>query len=74
MAKYLILALVVYLVFRLLRRPAAPPSMTKESSDPQVMVKCAACGVHLPRGEALGDRGNFFCCEAHRLTGSKTQE
>lgn len=31
------------------------------------IVVCHACGVHLPRGDALkGARGHFYCCVAHQ--------
>ncbi len=34
------------------------------------MVRCAHCGVFLPRSEALADRrGNRYCSEAHRQRG-----
>lgn len=34
--------------------------------QPQQMLACAQCGVHLPRDEALPGRGGVFCGEAHR--------
>ena len=30
------------------------------------MVRCADCGVHLPRGESLAVRGRFYCCAEHQ--------
>jgi len=46
-----------------------PPSSKPE---PQAMVRCAHCGVHLPRGDALLDHaGRSFCGEAHRIAGPK---
>ncbi|MBI5331712.1 MAG: hypothetical protein HZB71_14010 [Betaproteobacteria bacterium] len=30
------------------------------------MVRCAQCGVNLPRSEAILSQGKFYCCEAHR--------
>lgn len=41
------------------RNDASPPA----SED---MVRCAECGVHLPRGESLVVRGEFFCCAEHQ--------
>jgi uncharacterized protein len=29
-------------------------------------VRCAHCGVHLPRSEALPGRGGLFCGPSHR--------
>ena len=37
--------------------------------DPPVvedMVRCAHCGVHIPRGESISSGGNFFCSAGHR--------
>lgn len=30
------------------------------------MVRCAKCGVHLPKGESIQADENFFCSAAHR--------
>ena len=30
------------------------------------MVRCAHCGVHLPKGESVQDGGHFFCGAQHR--------
>lgn len=79
--KYLVLfgvLLAVYLVVRAgrsgggqapwaQRRPPAPPP----AAAPQDMVRCAACGLHLPRDEALVDsRGRTFCSPEHRDQGA----
>jgi uncharacterized protein len=37
-----------------------------ESATAEDMVRCATCGVNLPRSEALMSRGRFYCSEAHR--------
>jgi uncharacterized protein len=44
------------------RRPAAPAA----DAEPQPMLVCAQCGVHLPRDEALPGRDGVFCDEGHR--------
>jgi uncharacterized protein len=31
------------------------------------MVRCAQCGVHVPRGESIYSRSKFFCSDDHRL-------
>jgi len=30
------------------------------------IVKCAHCGVHVPRSEAVGSGERFFCSKDHR--------
>lgn len=42
--------------------PAPPPA----DAEPEPMVSCSHCGLHLPRHEAVsGDRG-LYCCAEHR--------
>ncbi|HET9643593.1 MAG TPA: PP0621 family protein [Burkholderiaceae bacterium] len=37
--------------------------------QPEEMVQCAHCGVHLPRGEAVREGDAVFCSETHRALG-----
>lgn len=53
---------VVYLVIRSYRKNA--PRREKPVVDD--MVRCAHCGVHLPKGESVQADGRFFCCTEHR--------
>ena len=64
-------AAVVYFLIRsyqrsLRRRDAPPPARGAAAED---MVRCARCGVHLPRSESLLAGGEFFCSEEHRRLG-----
>lgn len=68
MGKLLLLAAVILAVFWILKayrrgvdRQSAPPPGAAED-----MVRCAQCGVHLPRSESIVSRGRFFCSEEHR--------
>jgi len=36
---------------------------------PESMVRCAWCGIHLPRSEALLKNGQLWCCEEHARLG-----
>ena len=70
--KLLLFLLLVVVLLWLLRgslarwrgRPSAPPGPPTET--PQPMLRCAQCGLHLPRDEALPGRGGAFCGDAHR--------
>ncbi len=44
---------------------SAPP-------DAEAMVRCARCGVHLPRGEAVMSRQRFFCSAEHEREFDRT--
>ena len=69
--KYLIVLVVVVLVVLWLARSArrAPEIRKRPAQRPpalEEMVRCAHCGVHLPRSEALPGRGGLYCGPAHR--------
>jgi uncharacterized protein len=47
------------------RASAKPPP---PAGDPQEMVSCPVCGIHLPRSEAVpGQSGLLYCSNEHRL-------
>ena len=39
------------------------------SQNPDVMMSCAVCGVHMPASEAIFAHGHVFCCEEHLAQG-----
>ena len=71
--KFVLIVIVVAVLIAMLRgslrrlrggdgsRPRSPPA-----GEPQVILSCATCGLHLPRDEALPGRGGVFCSPAHR--------
>ena len=67
--KFLLLALglvVAYIIFKAYKRKAgraAPPPRSVTGED---MVRCAQCGVHLPRSESLIGDELFYCTAEHR--------
>jgi len=77
LAKFLLLialVIVVYLLYRGARRVEnqQPPTQSPAPRDPgtpEDMVRCALCGVHLPRSESFISRGKFFCSDEHRRLG-----
>lgn len=48
---------------------AAPRS--DRGREPEAFIRCAHCGVHLPRADALIERDLGYCSEAHRVAGPK---
>ena len=69
--KFVLFLLAVFVLLWLLRgsqRRRTPPPMAHPPTptEPQPMLACAHCGVHLPRDEALPGRGGVFCGDAHR--------
>jgi len=70
MGKYLLLIggalLVVWIVRAGLRRRKREMTRHNSTQVQDDMVRCAECGVHLPRGESLIVRGKFYCCVDHQ--------
>ena len=70
--KIFLFLVAVFLLLWLLRggqrRRTPPPTArpTNPAAEPQPMLVCAQCGVHLPRDEALPGKGGVFCGDAHR--------
>ena len=63
---FVLLALAIYLVWRLLQKKHLPPPESDSSVARLPMVSCATCGLHVPREEALIQGEHYFCCEEHR--------
>ena len=76
MAKFLLLLavlIVVYLIVSRMRRDAGPPEATRRPPavpTAEDMVRCAVCGVNLPRSESFTSRGRFYCSDDHRRLGA----
>jgi len=49
------------------QRPAPAPS--SGSAMPESMVRCARCGIHLPRSEAVMIQGRTWCSTEHARLG-----
>lgn len=76
LARYLLIALAIWALYRLLRRwlsgpkPGASPDLRGEQEAIEVMVADPQCGTYLPRHEALRvmveGQERYFCSEACR--------
>lgn len=53
------------------RREHDPGPGSRKDGAAEDMIRCAHCGVHLPRSEALLDGGLPYCTEAHRVAGPR---
>jgi uncharacterized protein len=72
--KYLVLIVVLVVAYmfwrnaRLERQRDAHKPPPAPAIAPQEMVRCAACGLHLPRTDAVaGSDGALYCGNEHRL-------
>jgi uncharacterized protein len=68
MGKYLLLIALAVLVYWIVRsawrRRAKGGHPNKAAAE--TMVRCAQCGIHLPRAESLIVRGQYYCCTEHQ--------
>jgi len=64
----LLVVIAVYLVRRALSR-AARSSEAPVAKPNEELVRCAQCGVLLPRGEARMAAGTLYCSEEHARLG-----
>ncbi len=59
----IVIAVVIYLLLRSFRKQPLQQDKTIPAED---MVRCAHCGMHLPKGESIEAGGQFFCGTEHR--------
>ena len=69
MAKIIFLVLGVVLAYWILkgyRRKMDHGQPPPQARDEETMVRCAQCGVHLPRSESITTGGQYFCSTEHQ--------
>lgn len=74
MIKILLLLAIGFVVWGLIRsyqRSLNKPSAPASKPTAEDMVKCAQCGVNLPRSEAIYSGGHCFCTPEHQKLGKK---
>jgi uncharacterized protein len=70
MGRLLVLVVLVVLAVWLIRRALrAPTRGTDASTKTEELVRCAHCGVLLPREEARLNGGALYCTEEHARLG-----
>lgn len=67
----IVIGFVVWAVIRAYQRSLNKPSAQVHEQAVEDMVKCAQCGVNLPRSEAIYSGGDFFCTPEHKQLGKK---
>jgi uncharacterized protein len=71
LSKFILLLVVFAIAYWIIRsyrkKKNAPPRAKSED-----MVRCAECGVHLPRSESLMSGTVFYCSAEHRREREKS--
>ena len=69
--RLIILGVVIYLAWQLIKRWQNRPSNQVDDNRPGRldgnMIRCDYCGLFVPRDEAIEADGRHYCSEAHRL-------
>jgi len=78
MGRFILLALAVFGLIWLLRRaPSDRPDSRQAPAPPRnthgELVRCAYCGLHLPRAEAREQGGRQYCSEEHVRLGARDE-
>lgn len=72
---FVLLGIAAYVAWRWVRlqqsRPQDGAARPPAAPAAEPMVRCAQCGVHLPRSEAITTAGQLYCCEEHRQRGPR---
>lgn len=71
--KYLLVFAVLaiaYGIWRSGRRTERTAAPRRPTNAPALMVACAHCGTHVPSGDALNQRGQWYCSADHARKGS----
>jgi uncharacterized protein len=69
LAKIILLVLgllLVYWILRSYRRRVERRGPQAPAAGAEDMVRCARCGVHLPRSEGITTQGQFYCSPEHQ--------
>jgi len=82
LAKLLLLLAVVAVGYALLknyqraiaRQQEGKPPAEPAAASGEDMVRCAQCGVHLPKSESFLSQGAHFCSDEHRKLGSSRDQ
>ena len=61
----------VWLIRRALRGPAQKTNLRNKVQMQGELVRCAHCGMHLPRSEARETQGMLFCSDEHARLGKR---
>ena len=65
-----LVVLAVWLIRRALRGPVQKADLQRKAQAVGELVRCAHCGVHLPRAEAHLAGGEVYCGEEHARLGA----
>jgi uncharacterized protein len=66
-----LVVLAVWLIRRALRGPVQKTDVRNKVQAAGELVRCAHCGMHLPRAEAREIQGALYCSDEHARLGGR---
>ena len=66
MAKLLLLVIGLFVAYWFLKGYKKKVEDRGDHSAGEDMVRCAQCGLHLPKSESVPSESAFYCCAEHR--------
>lgn len=70
---FVLIGVAAYVAFRIWRAgqrgSAGSAGSSAAGEGSEAMVRCAHCGLNLPRSEAVPEAGLWYCSEAHQRLG-----
>lgn len=74
MGKWLVLIIIIWFIFWVLRSIRKFKAQMNHDLSDQVedMVQCQYCKIHLPKKEAISDDNQFYCCHEHHKLHSQS--
>lgn len=74
MSRLIFLFAIVAVAYWLLRSYVKRPPSQPATKAPEEMVRCAQCGVHIPKSESILAEEMYFCTAAHQHAHSQRNE
>ena len=65
--RILLIALVAWLLLRMIKNWANRPSVGQKGNKEQIetVVRCRHCGLHIPKHEAVKSDNQYYCSQEH---------
>ena len=65
--RIIVIGMVIWLVYRLIINWFDKPALKKRpAKEIGHMVRCALCGLHIPKPESIKCADLHYCCQEHR--------
>lgn len=72
MSRLLMFIAIAAAIYLLIKSYGKKNDVRPDASEVEDMVRCAHCGVHLPRSESVKGGELFYCGSEHRDAGKKS--